>query len=302
MYHYVRDYDKSGVLPLKGVDVKDFASQVRSLKSRFTMLTPADLLAFVRGEDSLPEGDSCLLTFDDGLSDHYQYVAPELADQNVSGIFFVPTSATSRDRLLFVHKNHYLLAQLGFQTYQKVILDGCQHFGIDVEVESDEATLRRVYRWDDLPTASVKYLVNYQLDSENKQKVIDHAFDRAIGNEKQIAMEFYASWSELSEMQQSGLGVGGHSHSHNELSSMSFDDLSTDLRTCRSVLSSHLGQGATTMFSYPYGKRKSFNQDVKDILNREGFECAFCTEVGSNTLEADQWELKRVDPKDLTSL
>lgn len=302
MYHYVRDYDRPGVLPLKGVDVRDFSNQVRSLKNRFTMLTPAQLLAFVRGEDTLPEGDSCLLTFDDGLSDHYRYAAPELADQNVSGVFFIPTSATSRDRLLFVHKNHYLLAQLGFQSYRDSILDGCLHFGIDVDVVSDEATLRRVYRWDDLPTASIKYLVNYQLDAGSKQKVIDHAFDRAIGNEKQIAEEFYASWSELSEMQQSGLGIGGHSHSHNELSAMSLEDLSADLSTCKTSLSHHLGNEAATMFSYPYGKRKSFSQDVKDILEREGFECAFCTEVGSNTREADQWELKRVDPKDLASL
>ena len=43
MYHYVKDFQKYTFSKLKGLDVREFESQIKFLKSKFTILDPQDI-------------------------------------------------------------------------------------------------------------------------------------------------------------------------------------------------------------------------------------------------------------------
>src|SRR5262245_51904604 len=90
MYHYVRDLPRSRFPRIKGMLTKDFAAQVDRLRSLFEMATLESALAYLRG-NYLPERPLCLLTFDDGLKDHFTDVLSILAVRRIQGQFFLIT-------------------------------------------------------------------------------------------------------------------------------------------------------------------------------------------------------------------
>ena len=61
----------------------------------------------------VPQG--VLLTFDDGLADHYEHVLPLLVERGLFGFFYICTAPYATGRLLDVHRIHLYLGRLGGQ-------------------------------------------------------------------------------------------------------------------------------------------------------------------------------------------
>ena len=112
-YHYVRDLPRSQFPNIKGLLLSDFRRQVDTLASQYEMATLESALAFING-DYQPSRDLCLLTFDDGLKEHYREVTPILEDRGIQGVFFLTTTCIEDHRVVLVHKNHFLSASLDF--------------------------------------------------------------------------------------------------------------------------------------------------------------------------------------------
>ena len=62
----------------------DFRSQVRCLPDMFEMATLESAMEFLTGK-YMPRRDLCLMTFDDGLREHYADVTPILAEEGIQG-------------------------------------------------------------------------------------------------------------------------------------------------------------------------------------------------------------------------
>ena len=92
--------------------------------------------------------------------------------------------------------------------------------------------------------------------------------------------------------------MGGHSHQHKPLATLSDEESHWDLSTCQGLLAEHLQPQDLWPFSYPYGKQDSFNDTAVKQLKRFGFSCSFCTEVGANLPGKDLFALRRIDCKD----
>ena len=90
MYHYVRDLPNTPFPNIKGMHIREFADQVAALKGQYEMATLESALDFVSGAYE-PTKDLCLLTFDDGLKEHYSEVTPLLREAGIQGLFFVIT-------------------------------------------------------------------------------------------------------------------------------------------------------------------------------------------------------------------
>lgn len=118
-YHYVRDLPNSRFPRIKGMLTTDFRSQVALLSGRYEMATLDSALAFIAGKYQ-PKRDLCLLTFDDGFKEHYNDVLPILAERRIQGLFFVITSCLEEQRVVSVHKNHFLMADLDFEEYRQI--------------------------------------------------------------------------------------------------------------------------------------------------------------------------------------
>src|SRR5258706_3149063 len=108
MYHYVRPLGRTRYPTLKALDLDLFRGQIDHFCRRYSVVSMADVIAAGRGA-SLPQR-AVLLTFDDGYSDHFQYVLPILADRKLSGTFFPPSEVVLARRMLDVNKIHFVLA------------------------------------------------------------------------------------------------------------------------------------------------------------------------------------------------
>ena len=57
--------------------------------------------------------DGVLLTFDDGLRDHRDFVLPVLRERGLFGVFYVASGPAITGRILDVHKVHLVLGRMG---------------------------------------------------------------------------------------------------------------------------------------------------------------------------------------------
>lgn len=300
MYHYVRDLPHTRFPHLKGMLVEDFRAQVDELAARYELASLETALAFLQGQYRAAR-DLCLLTFDDGLQEHWTTVTPLLAERGIQGQFFVITAALEEARVAAAHMNHFLMAALGFTKYRRAFLGRLRELAPAApRLEMlDAARVRRTYRWDEPAVAAFKYLFNFELATKLRDRIVGELFAEYLGDEAVFARELYLTWAQARQMQEAGMLIGGHSHRHLPLARLSDDEQAGDLHTCLQLLQQRLKPQSWWPFSYPYGKRDSFNQITMTQLKRSGFTCAFATEVGANNVGADVFAVRRVDGKDV---
>ena len=299
MYHYIRDLPNTPFPHIKGMLIDDFRRQLAALQNRYEMATLESALDFLQGIYTPPR-DLCLLTFDDGLKDHYSEVTPILEGLGIQGIFFVITSCLQEHRVAPVHMNHFLMAALDFELYSRTFLQSLNEFvpAIQAYNEIDGTSAQQTYPWDAPEVASFKYLFNFIVDWPIRDQVVKTLFEQYIGDEKSFSQTLYLSWEEARQMQTAGMLMGGHSHQHKPLTTLSDKELHWDLSTCQGLLAEHLQPQDLWPFSYPYGKQDSFNDTAVRQLKWLGFSCSFGTEVGVNLLGMDLFALRRIDCKD----
>jgi peptidoglycan/xylan/chitin deacetylase (PgdA/CDA1 family) len=301
MYHYVRDPARARFPRIKGMHRDDFRQQVCALKKRYEMATLESVLAFLSGEYH-PQRDLCLLTFDDGLKEHLTEVTPILAEHDVQGLFFVVSSCIENRQIAPVHMNHCLMAALEFDEYRQAFLESCAGLdGANGNADVDASAAARTYPWDTTEVAQFKYLFNFKLKPAHRDHAVRVLFERYLGSEQEHASDLYLTWDEARSMQAAGMLIGGHSHRHQPLSSYEAEDLRDDLETSWGLMESNLTPQEVWPFSYPYGKRQSFNQNVVEHLRQLRFQCAFTTENGSNTPGDNLFELRRLDCKQISA-
>ncbi len=292
VYHYVRDLPNTAFPKIKGMLTTDFRKQVSALADQFEMATLDSALAFLRGEYT-PASDLCLLTFDDGLKEHYTEATALLAERGIQGLFFVITGCLEERRVAPVHMNHFLMASLGFDEYHKAFTERLNGEAVPVDRKVTAVT----YPWDTPEVANFKYLFNFVLKPATRDTVVRQLFTDYLGNEADFAESLYLSWEEARQMQSAGMIIGGHSHDHHPLSRLSYAELERDLRTCRKLLDARLQAQAIWPFCYPYGKKDSFSEDTIGVLQQVDFGCSFTTEAGPNLPGSDLFMVSRVDCK-----
>ena len=298
MYHYVRDAKHTQFPDIKAVSVADFRRQVAEVKRSFETPPLEACIEFLEGRWT-PNRDICILTFDDGLREHYDTVAHILAEANVPGAFFLPTAAIEDHEVLAVHMNHFLLASLGAAELTKHIDKAAHETGIALPTAPpDFDAVRKVYRWDDAETARLKYLVNHRLAPDISEALLRLVFAEVLGPPEQFAHSLYVDWTKAAAMQAAGFAVGGHTHRHKALSALDEEQQRRDLERSTTVLSARLGAGQRA-FAYPYGKPSTYTQNTVGHLKRLGYFCAFNTTIDHGLPGTSRWEIPRIDPKDL---
>jgi peptidoglycan/xylan/chitin deacetylase (PgdA/CDA1 family) len=296
LYHYVRDRGRTTFPRLNAISSDRFRDQVDHLSARYEMATLEAALAFLRGEYQ-PDHDLCLLTFDDGLKEHYREVLPVLVEKRIQGLFFVITGCVEGG-VAAVHKNHFLMAALDFDTYRAEVLRRLATLAPGVTEDTDPQIVRNTYRWDTPEVGQIKYLVNFKLGDAVRRRVLDDMFAANLGDEVAFARGLYLSWDEAREMQGLGMLIGGHSHTHVPLAVQRAPRQREELMKCAEALHSHLREQNLWPFAYPHGKPDTFSEETNAALQGFHFDSAFVTVVGDNLPGQDLYEIHRVDPKD----
>jgi peptidoglycan/xylan/chitin deacetylase (PgdA/CDA1 family) len=298
MYHYVRDLPNTRFPKIKGMLTREFREQLALLQKHYEIATLESGLDYLRGAYKPPK-DLMLLTFDDGFKEHCAEVTSMLVDQRIQGLFFVITSCLEDNRVASAHMNHFLMAALDFEGYQRAFMQRLHDIAPDISASTnvDLNLAQRAYRWDTLEVASFKYFFNFVLDSTIRNQVVKCLFEENIGDEKSFSRTLYLNWQDARQMQSVGMLIGGHSHQHKLLATLSDKELFSDLSTCWRLLTERLQPQCFWPFCYPYGQKDSFNTTTIAILRELGFACSFSTEAGTNLPGMDLFALRRTDCK-----
>ena len=298
MYHYVRPFPETRFPDIKGMMQDHFVQQVSLLESRYEMASLPTCLDFLAGHYQ-PTRDLCLLTFDDGLREHYETVMPLLAEKHITGVFGLITGAITEKRVMPVHKSHFLTAELGFDEYARGFRTELKKRSA-AQHDVDSSVAASTYRWDNPEVAAFKYLLNFLIQPSVKESILNDLFSTHLGNEAEFSEYLYLSWTEARTMQEAGMIMAGHSHGHQALATLTNQALLADIQTCTDLLRQELHEQPLWPFTYPYGKATSFNHAVIDCLQQARYPCAFSTLPGHNEPGQDLFKIKRLDPKDVT--
>lgn len=298
MYHYVRNQEGSPY-KLHARSAEEFEEQLNRLVARYKIIGIEEYLGYLEGRYTLGE-EACLLSFDDGLKDHYETVYPLLRKRGLSGVFLLITGSLAESRVASVHKIHFLLARLGMASFRERFLGELIRRSPDFVWGGEQASLQETgYRYDDLETARFKRLLNFELDETLRDGILAEMFEDVFGNETAFSRNLYLSWDEIQEMKDNGMSFGGHTHTHTVLSRLAPKEARQEIRRCHDVLVGGLGSNRFS-FAYPYGREDTFTDSVVQLLAETGFSCALTTIRGHNVgRRCDRYRLKRLDTNDL---
>jgi peptidoglycan/xylan/chitin deacetylase (PgdA/CDA1 family) len=100
-------------------------------------------------------------------------------------------------------------------------------------------------------------------------------------------------WSEIREMTAAGVDVGFHSHDHRNLGFLSAEQIATDADTGISLFIEQLGF-RPRFFAFPFGHFGSYSRAATLVLQSQGMELFFTTELGRTAPAAAEKIFSRI--------
>lgn len=295
MYHYVREPNPD--LPhFIFLDVENFRKQIRHFLDRFRILSLADIEHAL--ETGNPPPDSMVLTFDDGLADHYDYVYPVLKEFGVSGLFYVPTGPYEQEQLLDVHRTHYLLGRFGGKSVLAALRRTLRPEDLLPGAEERFAAVTYTGQKNSEAVREAKRLINYRIDPRRRTPLLTRLMLDFGIDEQALAKSYYLSPEQMQEMAAAGMGIGSHAKSHTVLSNLDAQEQHGEIHDSFALLQSLTGGRAMNSFCFPYGGKHSYNDVTLQELKAAGCRFGFTVEsrdISPTDLRATPFELPRYD-------
>lgn len=286
MYHYVRpkSVDNGN---LRYLTYDQFQSQLDFFEKEYGFLS---IQEFKHNFENNTLSKKVLLTFDDGLIDHYDYVFPVLKERNIKGVFYVPTSILIYNKTLNVHKIHYLLSKIDAKSIynqSKKIING-------FDIKNSKQIKKEAYSYSSHEDYELrlKELFNYKLSFDEANETTDSLI-RHFNLNKNMSNEIYLNENQIKEMYDNGQVFGSHTENHKILSSLSYENQMLEIKNSFSKLSKYIEDDFKSI-SYPFGYRFTYNADTFKVLKKQKVDYAF---VFDNKIMSsfDKHEISRID-------
>ena len=292
MYHYIRDPGDAAEAGsgIPGLTVKTFEAQLDELSRQHRFVTWRDVRMALQEEKPLPSS-ACLLTFDDGILDHYLHVFKLLRDRKLSGLFFILDRCENQG-LVLGHKIHFLLAKLGLPRFRAAIWEKLNPAQREQFTRAEKHYQRR------FPPISTERRINLfkavlQRDLSNEvNPLLSELFELHVGSETEIAHSYYLTPDQVEEMSAGGMHFGGHSRSHPWFDWIDADARSAEIKASAGWLRQF--EPGPWAFAYPFG---GVSEDSPRLLKKHGFVAAFTTQTRFR--HSDPFLIGRLDGEEI---
>jgi len=288
-FHYIRDevYD-NGIYPRS---TKQLSEQIDQLSKYYSFISQEELEEKIKNKN-YDKKNYCLLTFDDGLKE--QMNALEILNQKgLPGLFYVTTNSIQNTTVVDVHKLHYIRSQMSDNYIYEFI-----HNKIDTSIIKYPDNINDLYRYDPIETKKLKYLLNFILNPQLKDELIND-LSKTLIDETKLSKQLYMDKSDIQKISNLGY-LGTHSDLHLPLATLSDDAIRKDIKDSLHFLEKECGTDKISSISYPYGGPKAVSQNVAEISKEFGFTFGLTMFRGINELAdfENPLMLKRVDTND----
>jgi len=101
------------------------------------------------------------------------------------------------------------------------------------------------------------------------------------------------NWDEIKDMSKNDITFGAHTVTHPILTRMSLGEAAEEIKASKEAIEEKL-KSPVRVFAYPNGRQDDFNESIKQVLKEAGFLCAATILWGTNTVNTDPFELRRI--------
>ena len=260
-----------------GLDVGVFDQHVEWLARHCTPIGPEGLRDATRApHDGRPR---VLVTFDDGYLCYRERAYPILKRHGVPALVFLATGYIDEPSRLFWWDELRLAVEESART--SVELPWAE--GSPVSLASPGARAR-------LLAAAKRHLKDLEQDVRERDLAeLLARLDAPRGGSHGKQM---MDWNDVRQVLDV-TRLGGHTHDHPILSSIPDARVEAEIARCRERIRTETGL-EPPWFAYPNGRQRDFDERSRAALVRHGFDCAFSTEEGLATPEADWLAIRRL--------
>ena len=281
MFHDVRDLNETKFptrYNLKSfLSKKEFNHQINYINKKYKIISSLDLPHI-----NLDKGDVdyAVLTFDDGLVDHF-YVHQQLKKLNVSGTFLIPTAPVVEQKMIHSHTIQFILAARDEKLLTKEILSSFEDAS-DLWMKYSRTNWIDNW-WSKEMIFVTNFLRRHKSKTFDNYQYTEHLFQKYVSKDiHAFASDFYLNPNQIEEMSYNNMVIGGHGNSSDNL--LLVEDIETDIDK------SHWFVGHFSddfIFSYPNG---GFSEEIKNTLKK--YKCSLSYTVVPQTLTS----LDTIDP------
>jgi peptidoglycan/xylan/chitin deacetylase (PgdA/CDA1 family) len=263
MYHIVGDEELS---------VQQFEWQIKFLRARFE---PTRLGTLVdRLQSNTLSGREVVITFDDGVRNHYEVAWPLLRAHDVPATFFVCPDLTESGEWLWRTDLRMRLKLLDADERAAAAhRSGCRAEGVE---------------------AIMEWTKNLPMDDRIAfQRDIKQHTSGFSPSRQQMECYTPLTWDQLRQMDASLITIGSHTRTHPMLPTLDASDLDDEIAGSRRILEERLDRDVE-LFSYPNGAN---NSNVVSMV-RQHYRAALTTRKGFVMDGDDLFLLPRIPAAD----
>ena len=258
MFHDVRDFADTNFpdrYKLRSfLTKKQFIHQVELIQNQYKIIKSTDIRNIDLEKD---KNDYAVLTFDDGLSDHF-YVYNHLKSKKIKATFLVPTRPVLEQQMIYSHKIQFIMAAVNEEVLVQEILE---NFVDKKEIWNKYSITKWKNNWWSKEMIFItNFLRNHHTPSFDNYIYADYLFEKYVSkNPAKFSEDFYLNKSQVEEISNDDdMTIGGHGYTSTNL--LSIDDVDSDIKKSYNFVKKYSGE---FVFSYPNG---GFNENIKNIL------------------------------------
>ena len=293
-YHYLRLNKQSDPFPrILGTNIDEFQNHLSMLQKYYHIISLKDALSISTGEDGFNKKNTgILITFDDGLSDHYT-AAKILSELNISAIFFIPTCILEEKLPANPTIIHYTIAVFGIEKFLKEFRESL----VNNKLDSKLFDLQYSKSKDNLgeTISRIKSTFKYKLGYYDSRKILLDIYKNLFSSEyKNMLSTIHLTESQIREMLEMGHHVGTHTYSHISVAAteLNSDDFIKEIISPKNYLEQKFNTKVNS-FSYPFGGKNDCLSSSELIKKTSEYNLAFTVEEILNTRNTSPYQLGR---------
>lgn len=304
MFHDVKDppfqYQKRYIMR-SFLRIKTFIERINYIQKNYEVIC---LKKLVSNELTLLSNkEYAVLTFDDGMKDHYDNVFPILKSRNLPATFFIPVNCVTKQELIHCHKIQYLIASFeDLKVLVEEFFDTLNFFRNSYSLKSKEelwnefsvSTFNKRANWWSLEEIFITRILREGLTYELRNTIIDIMFEQFVKLKENI----YMNMDNVREIYNTpGFTIGGHGLTSYNLKDINIEQCNIEVSESKKFLE-ELGENCF-LFSYPNG---GVTSEIEQILKENGFTGAVTTiqeKISSNNC-VNNLQLPRFDGSQYT--
>lgn len=263
LYHGVAPKRAQGIYNYRGnyISPEAFRGHLGYIARHYNVLPLDESLQRLR-EHTLPRY-ALAITFDDGYQNFYSHALPLLKEFRMPATIFLVTDFVLQKKPLWVDRLEYAIGQKEVSREERI-----------------EEDIRVRAELKNLPSSKRERRLE-AIERQTGAALRDFSGERAV----------YAALteSEIKDMQEGGITLGGHTKSHPVLSHLSDGEATEEIVGSRRALEEHFGV-ISQVFCYPYGR---WNEKTEQLVTEAGFTGALTTIQGVNSADTHPYRLRR---------